>query len=252
MSENERVPMALYDDPCLFSAYTEMRDLDGRLNDVVETPALIGLMPALEGISAADIGCGIGDMCAWLLDQGAASIVGYDSSGRMLARALDRSPRSEKLRFEQVPIESIAFPPSGLDLIVSGLALHYIKDFNGLAHRIAQGLRPSGSFIFSIEHPVVTCSERIWCDCGDKRRAHWPVDAYLDEGERRVRWLGLDQVPRQHRTVSSYINALLDAGLIVRRVLEPGPDSDAIARWPRLADQRRRPPFLVIRADKPA
>jgi hypothetical protein len=50
---------ALYDDPEFFAAYDEMRALEGTLNDIVETPALISLMPKLQGITAADLGCGI-------------------------------------------------------------------------------------------------------------------------------------------------------------------------------------------------
>jgi hypothetical protein len=70
-----------------------------------------------------------------------------------------------------------------------------------------------------------------------------PLDALV--------WWGFDDVPRHHRTVSSYVNARLDAGLALQRLNEPGPNTDDMTNWPRLIDQRRRPPFLVIRADKP-
>lgn len=83
-------------------------------------------------------------------------------------------------------------------------------------------------------------SGRTWSRCC--QIWHWPIDRYFDEGRREVDWLGRPTVAREHRTLSGYVNALLDAG----------PDAQAIARPPRLGDQCRRPPFLVVRADKPA
>jgi len=247
-TENET---ALYDDPEFFAAYEDMRALEGTLNEIVETPALVSLMPKLQGITAADLGCGMGGMCHWLMAQGAASVVGFDSSLKMLARAKQQSPATENLRFEQAELDRIDLAESSFDLILSGLALHYAADFQKIAGRVSMALRPGGSFIFSVEHPIITCGERNWVLRDDGARAHWPVDHYLDEGSRKVNWLGFNEVPRYHRTISSYVNTLLDAGLVLQRLNEPGPSSDDMTNWPRLKDQRRRPPFLVIRADKP-
>jgi SAM-dependent methyltransferase len=243
---------ALYDDPEFFAAYDDMRALEGTLNEIVETPALVSLMPKLQGIMAADLGCGMGAMCHWLIAQGAASVVGFDSSEKMLARAKQESPTIENLRFEHAELDRIDLAESSFHLIVSGLALHYAADFQKIARRVSLALRPGGSFIFSVEHPIITCGERNWVLRDDGARAHWPVDHYLDEGSRKVSWLGFVDVPRYHRTVSSYVNALLDAGLLLKRLNEPGPSRDDMTNWPRLKDQRRRPPFLVIRADKPS
>ena len=242
---------ALYDDSELFAAYEKMRMLDGRLNEIVEAPALISLMPEIAGMAVADLGCGTGVMCRWLVDQGAASVVGIDASEQMLSRAREQNTDVGRLRFEQKDIEGVDFAPASFNLVISGLALHYVADFAGVAHRVSQALRPGGCFIFSVEHPIVTCGQREWVHDENGTRRHWPVDRYLDEGSRSVLWMGLAEVPRQHRSVSSYVNGVLGAGLVFRSLLEPGPDEKAIATWPRLNDQRRRPPFLVIRADKP-
>jgi len=247
---------ALYDDPQFFAAYDEMRALDGRLNDTVEAPTLVSLMPKLKGIAAADIGCGMGAMCRWLITQGAASVVGFDASKKMLARARQESPATENLRYEHADIEHIDLSERSLHLVVSGLALHYVGDFEKCARQVSRALWPGGCFIFSVEHPIITCSKREWVCRDDGSRIHWPVDHYLvdhylDEGSRTVSWMGFDDVPRYHRTVSGYVSALIDAGLVLHRLLEPGPSPDAIAKWPRLADQRRRPPFLVVKAEKP-
>jgi SAM-dependent methyltransferase len=183
--------------------------------------------------------------------QGAASVIGFDASETMLERARQQGPDTENLRFSQVDLDQLDLGEQKFDLIVSGLALHYVADFPRLAGWVAQALRPGGCFVFSVEHPVITCSDRAWVCREDGSRAHWPVDHYLDEGPRAVNWLGFDDVPRYHRTVSGYVEPLLEAGLTIRRLLEPGPSTEDMEKWPRLADQRRRPAFLVVRADKP-
>jgi SAM-dependent methyltransferase len=248
MAQTSGNETALYDDPEFFAAYEEMRALAGTLNDVVETPALVSLLPSLQGIAAADLGCG---MCRWLVGQGAAYVIGFDASEKMLDGARQQGLDTESLRFLQVDLDQLDLGEQKFDLVVSGLALHYVADFARLAGRVAQALRPGGCFVFSVEHPVITCGDRAWACREDGSQAHWPVDHYSDEGPRAVNWLGFEDVPRYHRTVSGYVEPLLAAGLTIKRLLEPAPSQEDIETWPRLADHRRRPAFLVVTADKP-
>jgi len=53
---------------------------------------------------------------------------------------------------------------------------------------------------------------------------------------------------KYHRTVSTYINALIQAGFHVERVEEPEATSEAVEVRPDLAEERRRPPFLIMKA----
>ncbi|MBO9193440.1 class I SAM-dependent methyltransferase [Rhizobium sp. 16-449-1b] len=239
----------LYDDPALFSAYEAMRQRAGRLNEVVEEPAVLSLLPDVAGADVADLGCGAGAMGRKLVALGAASVLGIDSSQRMLEQAKQHGPALKQLAFKQQSLEDLQLPELGFDVILSSLALHYVGNFERLVDIIYRALKPKGCLIFSVEHPIVTCHTREWITGDDGVRQAWPVDRYGEEGHRDARWLELT-VPREHRTVASYINGLLDAGFSITRLLEPMPDQADIDRWPRLADQRRRPPFLVVRADK--
>src|SRR5437867_8387900 len=78
---------------------------------------------------------------------------------------------------------------------------------------------------------------------------HWPVNAYADEGLREEHWF-TDGVQKYHRTLSSLLNGLIDAGLAIERVVEPVPDEQQIARHPEWIHERRRPFCLVVRARK--
>lgn len=245
----DRETPALYDDPALFSAYDAMRQTEGRLNEIVEQPALLSLMPELKGLHIADLGCGAGGMCRTAVERGAASALGIDASDKMLALAEHSRAGDPRIRFHRESLEDLVLAEDSLDIVVSSLALHYVARFGHLVETVHQALKPNGRFLFSVEHPVVTCDRREWTTGTDGMRLNWPVDRYGDEGHRDVQWLDLT-VPREHRTVSTYVNTLLDTGFSIKRVAEPMPDEAAIRRWPRLADQKRRPPFLIVSAEK--
>ena len=77
------------------------------------------------------------------------------------------------------------------------------------------------------------------------------MDRYRDEGERRTKWF-VDGVVKYCRAwISSYVNALLDAGLVLARLEEPEAEPAALAEHPEWQDERRRPPFLLLAADRP-
>ena len=237
----------LFDGPALAQAYKDLRAQDGRANDVIETPALQSVLPCLRDCDVLDLGCGAGGMAQWAIAQGARSVRGVDASKQMIIVARANCLAA---RFEINDIENVEAARESLDVVMSGLALHYINDLSSLFNRVFSWLRPGGMLGFSVEHPVMTCADRKWHDAASGERLHWPVDCYLMEGLRTVTWLGV-QVTRRHRTVASYVNAAIEAGLVVTRLLEPGPTAEQAVAWPRLADHSRRPSFLIIAARKP-
>lgn len=237
----------LFDQPKFAEAYDDVRAKDGLPNDIIETPALKSVLPWLRGCEVLDLGCGMGGMTHWAISQGAQSVRGVDVSERMITAARSAHPAAN---FDVGNIEELAAPIESVDVVMSGLAFHYVNDLDRLFHRISGWLRPGGVLAFSVKHPVMTCGDRKWHEAPSGERLHWPVDHYLTEGFRTVSWLGVE-VTRYHRAVASYINAALDAGLLITRVLEPGPTAEHSEYWPRLADHGRRPSFLVIAARKP-
>jgi len=82
------------------------------------------------------------------------------------------------------------------------------------------------------------------------KRTRWAVDRYSDEGARDETWF-VSGVRKVHRTMATLINGLVDAGLIVERVIEPVPGQEWLERHPLAQDERRRPVFLLVRARKP-
>jgi hypothetical protein len=50
---------------------------------------------------------------------------------------------------------------------------------------------------------------------------------------------------------STLTNGLIDAGLVVERVVEPMPDRDMLREHPDWIHELKRPAFLLVRASKP-
>jgi hypothetical protein len=53
-------------------------------------------------------------------------------------------------------------------------------------------------------------------------------------------------VIKQHRTIATYVNLLIGEGLAISHLDEWGPSEDQIASHPEWADERQRPPFLLV------
>jgi 2-polyprenyl-3-methyl-5-hydroxy-6-metoxy-1,4-benzoquinol methylase len=77
----------LYDNPGFFGRYQEMRQRGAGLNEDVERPAIVRLLPDVAGADVLDIGCGDGGLGRWLASQGARHVLCTDPSARMLTLA---------------------------------------------------------------------------------------------------------------------------------------------------------------------
>jgi SAM-dependent methyltransferase len=241
----------IYDDPDFFAGYSKLPRSERGLGIVYEWAAFQRLLPAsLTDKRVLDLGCGLGYFAREARERGARQVIGVDLSERMLDEARRRTADTG-IVYVRESLETFSSDPAAFDLVVSSLALHYIADYAGLARRIATWLAPGGRFAFSVEHPIFTAhGTSDWHKGVDGTVLHWPVDRYRDEGERRTRWF-VDGVVKYHRTVETYVNALLDAELRLVRLEEPEADAALLAEKPEWLQERRRPPFLLLAADRP-
>ena len=237
-----------YDDPVFFEKYGRMDRSRLGLSAAGEWPELEKLLPDFAGRRVLDLGCGYGWHCRYARDRGAASVLGVDLSERMLAEA--RARGSEGIEYRRAAMEDVAFDDGSFDVILSSLALHYVADFRPLAAAMARWLSPGGRLVFSVEHPVFTADgPQDWCYGPNGEKRHFPVDHYFEEGRREAVFLG-EPVVKYHRTVTTYLGAVLESGLTLRAVVEPQPPA-AMLDQPGWRDELRRPMMLLVAADRP-
>jgi SAM-dependent methyltransferase len=236
----------IYDNEEFFAGYSRLpRSVEG-LDGAPEWPALRAMLPDVRGRRVLDLGCGFGWFCRWAREQGAASVEGIDVSEKMLARAR-ATTADPAIVYSRADMERLALPVASFDLVYSSLALHYVADLEWLLSEAHQSLVPGGSLVFSVEHPLLTAPTVQGWSVDAAGRKTWPVDGYLDEGNRCTDWL-TKGVIKQHRTLATYINMLLRLRFTLSHVEEWGPTSQQIASRPSLADEHRRPPFLLVAA----
>ncbi|OIO06111.1 MAG: SAM-dependent methyltransferase, partial [Desulfovibrionaceae bacterium CG1_02_65_16] len=209
-------PQNIYDDPAFFAGYGKLRETGSGLNEVLEQPALWSLLPErFDGLRVLDLGCGFGDFARAARARGAREVLALDVSANMLARAAELT-RDDAIRYAHMSIEQFKADGASFDLAASSLALHYVEQYAEAVARVAKSLAPGGLFVFSVEHPICTAlPSQQWVRDAEGNALHWPVDGYRDEGPRSTKWFG-DGVIKYHRTIETYVNALLDCGLRLR------------------------------------
>jgi SAM-dependent methyltransferase len=236
-----------YDDPDFFAKYSAMPRSSGGLENAREWPAFRSLLPDLHCKRLLDIGCGFGWHCRYAREQGASHVVGVDLSENMLERARANTEDSA-IEYRCCAIEDLDFRPHEFDVVISSLALHYVRSFDSVCRNVVRWLSAGGAFVFSVEHPVFTAiAAQQWCVGQTGEKLHWPVDLYHEEGARRTNWMS-ENVIKYHRTIETYVNTVIGAGLHVTSLLEPGPTAKMLRMRPEWKDECRRPMFFLISA----
>ena len=238
----------IYDNVAFFEGYRRLRRSVAGLDGAPEWPALRALLPDLHGRSVLDCGCGFGWFCRWAIEQGAAHVLGIDVSEKMLARGRATTV-DPAITYTRADMEHLELPAESFDVVYSSLALHYVENLSGLMSQVYRSLVPGGGLVFSVEHPIFTApSEPNW-SLNAVGRKTWLVDGYLDEGPRSTDWFATGVI-KQHRTLGTYINMLIRLGFVISHVEEWGPTVEQIAAQPNWADERQRPPFLLVAATR--
>lgn len=237
-----------YDDPEFFESYRGLTRSVGGPEAAMDWPHLEALLPAFADKRVLDLGCGFGGLCRYASRQGARWVVGVDSSRRMLDEAVARTTQGN-IFYVLGSMRALGLADGAFDVVVSTLALHYVQHIEPLYRRIAALLRPGGDFVASFEHPMFTArAEQAWHTV-DGQRLHWPLDNYQDEGPRQTNFMGGD-VLKYHRTTETYVNGLIDAGFVLRRLVEPGPDEAMLAENAQWAEEARRPMLMMLAATR--
>lgn len=237
-----------YDDPVFFDKYSQMARSQGGLKAAGEWHELKKLLPDFQGKRVLDLGCGYGWHCLYAVEQGAESAVGVDLSEKMLEEARKRNA-SPKIQYIRQAMEEISFGSDSFDVVLSSLALHYVESFPAVCQRVADCLASGGDFVFSVEHPVFTAyGTQDWYYDAEGNILHWPVDRYFTEGWREAVFLG-EKVSKYHKTLTTYLNTLLQLGFELTGIVEPAPE-ESMAQLPEMKDEFRRPMMLLVSARK--
>lgn len=237
-----------YDTERFFQKYSQMTRSQKGLQGAGEWSELQKILPDFCGKRVLDLGCGYGWHCKYAAEHGAFSVLGTDISKKMLAKAqaINSAPQ---INYQCIAMEDLSFPERTFDVILSSLAFHYIEDFESLVVNISKWLKQGGILVFSVEHPVFTSyGTQDWYYDSNGEILHFPVDNYYYEGRREAIFLG-EPVIKYHRTLTTYLNTLLQNGFELQHIIEPQPPEDML-ELDGMKDEMRRPMMLLVSALK--
>lgn len=238
-----------YDDSRFFAQYSQMNRSVQGLKGAGEWHALRAMLPGFEGKRVLDLGCGFGWHCRYAIEQGASFALGIDISENMLAEASEKNG-SPTIEYRCMAIEDFDFPAESFDVVISSLTFHYLESFGDICEKVNRCLTAGGHFVFSVEHPIFTAyGSQDWYYDEAGNKLHWPVDRYFTPGLRKATFLG-EEVVKYHKTLTTYLNGLIQGGFEIIGLVEPEPDSEMLETVPGMADELRRPMMLLVSAQK--
>lgn len=231
----------------LARAYAEKAEAKAE-NGYNEYPAMRTQIGEVDGLRILDAGCGPGFLARDLLRAGAHSVVAVDVSPTMIdiaGETLADSIQGGNAEVHvldlglELPIES-----AGFDLVVSSLALDYVRDWSVPLGEFRRLLVPGGRVVFSVQHPQ---GSYAWFRPPSAFGVHYC----------EAQWKGFTDepvtVPDFYRSIGEILNPLLASGFRLRAIQETRPVETLRAIDPAKYERGQRfPTFLILDAESPA
>lgn len=232
--------------------------------DYLNTPAFLAMLPDVAGLTGLDIGCGEGHNTRLVAARG-AHMTGIDIAERFIEFAAE-SEESEPLGivYRAASAVELPFDDETFDFATAFMSLMDVPESDLALAEACRVLKPGGFLQFSISHPCTNTPHRRnlrddshttyalelggYYDHEDGKIDEWIFGAAppeVREGYRKF------QTPRFDRTISQWLNAIVDLGFVLERVEEPRADDGTVGKCPDMQDTQIMPYFLHIRCRKP-
>ncbi|MGD7043040.1 class I SAM-dependent methyltransferase [Jeotgalibacillus proteolyticus] len=227
--------------------HSELGDLH---KEVLLNPVIMELAGDIQNKKLLDAGCGEGYLSR-LLAKAGATVTAVDYSEKMLEIAQNRTISGAAVNYFHGSLENLSFlEERQFDLVISNMVLHDLQDYEKALQQMYQVLSPGGTLIFSILHPAFITPVSSWERTPSGEKLFWKVDRYFDEGVFEQPLGGKEKMLLFHRTLSNYVNQIVQTGFTLEQVVEPRPSDHMLEKYPSFKSDLRRPDFIVFKAVK--
>ena len=231
--------------------------------DALNTPAFLAVLPPVRGLDGLDIGCGEGSNTRKVAELG-ARMQAIDVAPTFIrhARATeDAQPLG--IEYRVADAEDLPFADRSFDFAAAFMSLMDVPDQARALREAQRVLRPGGFLQFSICHPCFAPPYRKVLRNPDGAVRAIEIAGYFDDTDGRVDRWGFPTVPAEecerapafavpmfHRTLSSWVAIIREAGFVIEALGEPCASPELAEAEPVVADTRVAPLFLHLRVRK--
>jgi len=233
--------------------------------DYLNTPAFFAMLPNVGGLSGLDIGCGEGHNTR-LLARSGARMTAVDIAEVFIGHAKE-AETNEHLRIDYRIASAVELPfaDSTFDFATGFMSFMDVPETDRVLAEAFRVLKPGGFLQISIAHPCFDTPHRRNLRDSNKKTYAIEVGDYFRGRDGEIdEWLfkaaplevkhGLRKfrIPRFSRTLSQWLNLVIESGFLLERIEEPRPSDETVAACPDLQDAQVVSYFLHLRVRKPA
>jgi ubiquinone/menaquinone biosynthesis C-methylase UbiE len=233
--------------------------------DYLNTPAFFDMLPDVDGLLGLDIGCGEGNNTRLLAKRG-ADVTAIDVSEVFIHHAAQLEARESRgIAYQVASAVELPFADASFDSATGFMSFMDIPETERVVGEAYRILKPNGFLQFSIGHPCFDTPHRrnlrdekgltYALEVGDYfRNLHGEIIEWLFSAAPPEARQGVPpfKVPRFTRTLSQWLNLVIETGFLLERVEEPRPSDETVRQCANIQDAQVVAYFLHVRARKPA
>lgn len=231
--------------------------------DLFNTPAFMAMLPDVKGLHGLDIGCGEANNTRHVARRG-AKMTALDPSSTFLKYAQETEVQDPLgIQFVSGSAVRLPFADASFDFATAFMSLMEFPETEAALKEAHRVIKPGGFLQFSIMHPCFMTPKWKWIKDENGNRAGAMVGDYFAEREDEIQeWIfssapeevtaGLRpfRIPIFYRTLSRWMNGVVNAGFRIEQLAEPTASDEVIAKRPDMAKTREMAFFLIVRARK--
>ena len=235
-----------------------------RCRDLINAPGFFKMLPSISNLCGIDIGCGEGYNTRIAAKKG-AKMAAIDISDVFINYAkVTEQKEPLGIKYQIANAIKLPFPDNHFDFAIATMSIMDIADNERAIIEAFRVIKPGGFFQFSITHPFISNSDFRWMRNEEGKKIGFVIEDYFKKlnGELEEWIFGAApkeltenmtkfKIPRFTRTLSEWLNLLIEKGFILEKFCEPYAEDEILKKHPEEYDSRIIPYFLIIRCRKP-
>ncbi|MFW9875980.1 MAG: class I SAM-dependent methyltransferase [Candidatus Thorarchaeota archaeon] len=234
------------------------------LRDLINSPAFFKMLPDISNLRGLDIGCGEGYNTRIAAKMGAV-MTAIDIS-KVFIKYAKEAEQIEPLgiKYKVASGTEVPFTENYFDFAMATMSIMDMAESEKALSEVFRVIKQGGFFQFSISHPFIANTGFEWIRNEDGKKIGFIIRNYFKQFNGEIdEWIfgaapkeisekmKKFKIPRFTRTLSDWLNLLIEKGFILEEFCEPYADDETLKKYPQEYDSRIIPYFLLIRCRKP-